>query len=385
MSWDDPSLPQVAHILRALIDAPSPNPPGHCEDVARVCLEFLDGIVPGVEVVRAHDGTPSVLVTMGSGNRTLLIHSHYDTQPVSDIDQWHSDPYVADIRDGSIYGRGAGDDKGSVAAQLAAALDLARSNADLNCRVQFAFVADEESGGMRGTKFLREHGRLRADAVLVGEQTDNQLALGERGMAWCRVTLHGKPGHGAIPDAGISALAPAAAFVHRLNHGLAPSLRTRQPTPLLPPSSVNIGRLHAGNDVSTVPDTAVVEIDRRIVPGETPGECLHELQHILNDVLRHHDGVSAEWLLLLSSPAFLTDADDAFVTMARSCARTYGMDHIVGYQQSSDARFFVDDAVPIIICGPSDPRVGHAANECVPVDQLVSAQQFVTDLCRTFK
>src|SRR5688500_12655359 len=110
MSWNQ-DLPQAAQILRRLIEAPSPNPPGDCEAVSQVCVEILRNVVPDLRVVRAPDGTPSVLASIGSGDKTLLIHSHYDTQPAGDLSRWTGDPYVATLRDGKIYGRGAGDDK----------------------------------------------------------------------------------------------------------------------------------------------------------------------------------------------------------------------------------------------------------------------------------
>lgn len=382
--WNEPDLPEVARILRDLINAPSPNPPGDCERVAEACRRWLEDVIPTVEVVRSPDGTPSVIGTMGSGERTLLVHSHYDTQPVSDYKLWTSDPYKADLRDGVIFGRGAGDDKGSVAAQMAAALVLARTAFDPGYVLKFAFVADEESGGERGTQFLKESGYLDADAIVIGEQTNNEVAIGERGIVWIRVGFHGRPAHGAIPSAGASALIPAARFVDAINTRLAPELERRQPTPLLPHSSINVGRLVAGNDVSTVPDTAVVEIDRRIVPGETPEACEAEIRSILGEVMVDFPEISTSWSHQIASPAFLTDPDDDFVGMAHSIALQHGAGSLVGYDQASDARFFADDGIPIVIFGPSDPKVGHAAEECVSIEQLVDAQEWLVGLCQAF-
>ena len=383
--WDAVELPEVALILRDLINAPSPNPPGNCEAVANVCLKWLDGMQIDTQVVRAPDGTPSVICTLGAGERSLLVHSHYDTQPVSDQDLWLSDPYVADLRDNVIYGRGAGDDKGSVAAQLAALRALARSGFDPGYRLSFAFVADEESGGERGTAFLKERGYLDADALLVGEQTNNEVAIGERGIVWLEVGFHGRPAHGAIPSAGISALLPAAAFVHALEHLLAPTLATRQPTTLLPASSMNVGRLTAGIDVSTVPDFALVEIDRRIVPGETVEGCQAEIQDLLETVMERYPDVTTTWSVRLGSPAFLTSSEDPLVTKAGALAIAHGSTELAGYHQASDARYFANDGIPIVIFGPSDPRVGHAANECVSVQQLVDAQALIEGLCRDYR
>jgi succinyl-diaminopimelate desuccinylase len=370
MSWSA-TLPEAAHILRRLIDAPSPNPPGDCEEVSRVCVALLEGDVPNVRVIRAPDGTPNVLASLGQGDRTLLVHSHYDTQPAGDRAQWSSDPYRAILRNGAIYGRGAGDDKGSVAAQMAALLMLARGGFDPPFRLQFAFVADEESGGARGTQFLHETGELRADAVLIGEQTDNHAAIGERGLVWVRVAFSGRAAHGAIPNAGVSALLPAAEFVSRLNQEFAPLLRRRQPTPILPPSSINIGRLDAGVDVSIVPSAAVVEVDRRIGPDEDPAGTVRELQVILDKVLANYPHVSARLTPFLTSKAFLTPPESPVVqSLQTAIEETTGVRPLTGYRQSSDARFFVEDRVPLVIFGPSDPEVGHTSDEYVAVNEL---------------
>jgi acetylornithine deacetylase/succinyl-diaminopimelate desuccinylase family protein len=327
-------------------------------------------------VVRADDGTPSVLASLGSGPKRLLIHSHYDTQPAGDPARWDSDPYVAAMRDGKIYGRGAGDDKGSVAVQLAVLLALARDGFAPGYEVLFAFVADEESGGERGTRFLHERGKLRADAALIGEQTDNQVAIGERGIVWLRVTFSGTAAHGAIPDAGVSALAPAALLIARINANLTSELRERRPTPLLPASSVNVGRCLAGVDVSTVPSQAIVEIDRRIVPGETPEGCVQEIAAMVDVVLAQHPGTSASIETFLSGPAFLTAESDPLVrALQHSIVQAGGKPHVTGYRQASDARYLANDGIPIVIFGPSDPEVGHAFNEHVAISEL----QLATD------
>jgi succinyl-diaminopimelate desuccinylase len=382
MSWSD-ALPESAHILRRLIDAASPNPPGDCEAVSRVCVEFLEHDVSDVHILRAPDGTPNVLASIGHGTKTLLIHSHYDTQPAGDLTRWESDPYCAALRDGAIYGRGAGDDKGSVAAQIAALLTLARAGFDPPYRLQFAFVADEESGGERGTRFLRESGALHPGAVVIGEQTDNQVAIGERGIVWLRIEFAGRAAHGAIPAAGTSALAPAAALIDRLHRNLAPELQRRQPTPLLPSSSINIGRCVAGVDVSTVPGSAIIEIDRRIVPGEDPAGCVREIGIVLDQVLQQYPGVTASIAAFLESAAFLTPPDSPLArSLQQAVTETCGAKPLTGYGQSSDARYFAGDGIPIAIFGPSDPEVGHAHNEHVSVQDLRIATDVLVQFAR---
>ena len=150
-----------------------------------------------------------------------------------------------------------------------------------------------------------ESGALHADAVVIGEQTDNQVAIGERGIVWLRIEFAGRAAHGAIPAAG------AVPLSQRLRSlivfiGASPWLQRRQPTPLLPSSSINIGRCVAGVDVSTVPSSAIIEIDRRIVPGEDPAGCVREIENDLDQVLQQYPGVTASIAVFLESAAFLT-------------------------------------------------------------------------------
>ena len=122
----------------------------------------------------------------------------------------------------------------------------------------------------------------------------------------------------------------------------------------------------AGVDVSTVPGAAAVELDRRIVPGEEPAGCVREIGVMLDDVLRDYPGITATMETFLASAAFLTPPRNPVVqSLQRAVAETCGARPLTGYRQSSDARFFADDGIPIVIFGPSDPEVGHAPNEHV--------------------
>jgi len=375
---------EVSAILSDLIAAPSPNPPGDCEAVAGVCVRWLAELDIAHRVVRAQDGTPSVIASLGQGERRLLVHSHYDTQPPGELAAWNSDPYMPVVRDGNIYGRGAGDDKGSVSAQLAALRALKRSGFAPEYEVRFAFVADEESGGERGTAFLLEAGELDCDLALVGEQTDNRLAIGERGMAWIRVTFHGRAAHGAIPEAGVSAALPAARFVTMIDDELLPALPARRPSGLLPASSANVGRIAAGIDISIVAERAEVDVDRRIVPGESVESAVAEVERFAARAVDRHPGVSVSITPILQSPAFLTPSDHAFVqTCQLAVAEVGGSPELTGYQQSSDARYLAARSVPFVIFGPSDPRVGHAPNEHVAINDLRTASAAIERIART--
>jgi acetylornithine deacetylase/succinyl-diaminopimelate desuccinylase-like protein len=172
-------------------------------------------------------------------------------------------------------------------------------------------------------------------------------------------------------------------LIDQLSRELDPLLARRCSTPLLPASSLNIGRCDGGVDVSTVPSHAVVELDRRLVPGETPTSCQAEIQRFVNAIVADHPGITATVSTSLASPAFITAADAPFVGIMREAARVAGCpDDLTGYRQASDGRFFAEDGIPIVVFGPSDPEVGHAPDEHVAVTDLVSATRTLVELAR---
>ena len=165
-----------------------------------------------VEILARREQQASLLAWLGDPAQApcLTFHAHIDTVPAGDLQRWSVDPFGGEVRDGVVYGRGAGDDKGSVAAQIMALVALARAGVNLTGCLQLAIVADEESGGLEGTVWLRDLGKLKPDLLVIGEQTDNQVAIAERVACGIDLTVFGKGTHGAMPWAGENAVLKAA-------------------------------------------------------------------------------------------------------------------------------------------------------------------------------
>jgi acetylornithine deacetylase/succinyl-diaminopimelate desuccinylase-like protein len=279
-----------------------------------------------------------------------------------------------------VYGRGAGDDKGSVAVQLAAFIALARSRSITEGRIKLAIVADEESGGELGTRWLHDDGNLAADYLVVGEQTSNRISIAERVACGIDLIVYGKSAHGATPWEGENAILKTCRALSYLFEQLPPSLQGRE-HPYLPPPTLNIGKIQGGIQWSIVPEKCIVEMDRRLIPGETRDDALAEIRSILDRYSReveplrfslHSEGDVA--------PNIDTDPHDPFVRVAQGAlAEVVGEElPLIGYVQTSDGRWFAGDGIPIIHFGPGDPALAHAADEHVPVKQLVEGAQFMT-------
>ena len=148
----------------------------------------------------------------------LVLCGHTDTVPLNQADPGHG--FSGRVHDGRLYGRGATDMKGAVAAMAAAMVGLRRTGLPASGRVTLAAVIDEEIESL-GAEHLINSG-FTADGAIVGEPTQNQICIGHKGLEWLEIVFTGKAAHGGTPAAGVNAIDAAASFVHRVRTGLLP-------------------------------------------------------------------------------------------------------------------------------------------------------------------
>ena len=376
-------IEELTALLQDLIRARSDYPPGDCRRAVDVVIQKLSAASVAYELVSREEHQPNVIASLG-GDRDdptrLMFHSHIDTVSAGELERWSADPFGGEIRNGSIYGRGAGDDKGSVAAQTMALVVLARSGLLLADRLRLVVVSDEEFGGLNGTHWLHNQGLLQTAALVVGEQTNNHVAIAERVACGIDLTVFGKSAHGATPWKGENAVLKTARALVWLQEKLLPLLESRT-HPYLPPPSLCVCKINGGLQWGIVPERCKVEIDRRLLPGETREMAMEEIRVLLDEYSAQVEPLRYE---LYSSGEVAANIDtppgDLFVTVANQALESlYGESRpLTGYVQTSDGRWFARDGIPIIIFGPSDPAVAHAPDEYVSQDQLLEATKFLT-------
>jgi len=372
---------EIVRILQNLIRARSDFPPGDTRAAIAIVEQELERA--GIDSKRfAKDPVrQSLLAEIGEDDSgpLLLFHAHIDTVPAGDLTLWTHPPFEGILCGDAVYGRGAGDDKGSVAVQLAAFIALARSESIRRGKIMLAIVADEESGGELGTRWLHDEGHLAADYLVVGEQTNNRISIAERVACGIDLTVYGKSAHGATPWEGENAVLKTCRALSYLIEQLTPNLQGRE-HPYLPPPTLNIGKIQGGIQWSIVPEKCIVEMDRRLVPGETREDALAEIEATLDqysqevEPLRYRLHSEGEVALNVD-----TDPQDPFVQAAQGTLADLVDEErpLIGYVQTSDGRWFAGDGIPIIHFGPGDPALAHAADEHVPVQQLVEGAQLM--------
>jgi succinyl-diaminopimelate desuccinylase len=298
--------------------------------------------------------------------------SHLDTVPLGEAAGWTVDPHAGAIHDGQLWGRGAADAKGSAAPMLLALSALVTGGVRLSGSLAVALVADEETGG-DGAQYLLAHAALPADAVVVGETTDNQVAVAEKGVAWLRLSTRGRTAHASVPHAGVNAAAHLVRWLGRIERNVTARLPERR-HPLVSPPSLSLSTLAGGVAPNMVPDRAEAVIDRRTLPGETLDAARAELLAEAAALQADDPSMQAAVDVLVWADPFETAENAAIVQAALAARRALGLEaRPVGYQQASDGRFFGAHGIPTLVLGPGVAEGTHVPDESVPLTQVVEA------------
>lgn len=365
---------EVIAFHRGLVRIPSVNPPGECREAIAYVEKPLKEAGFETEIIHIDETQPNVIATYGpKGGKQLLVNAHVDVVPTGEREAWKHDPFGAEIEDGKVYGRGAGDDKASVTAQVLAALALQRSGIPLAGQLVVTEVADEENGGIHGARIVSEK-YPNPDWVIVGEQTLNRVCVGEKGGAGCIVTVHGKTAHGALPWEGANAIEGIAEVIVALRRELWPKLTERTHW-AFKPSSGSVNMIEGGVKANVVPDKASIYVDRRTVPGETPEAAREEIRAIAEQAIQNVPGCTVE----ISAPypgkeANAAPVDDPLVqAMIGANERLGGNTEPTGFSMGTDGRFWNALGVPTIIYGPGDPSTAHQPDEWVGIDEIMEA------------
>jgi succinyl-diaminopimelate desuccinylase len=365
---------EVVAFHRGLVRIPSVNPPGDCREAIAYVEKPLKEAGFDTEIVHIDETQPNLVATYGpAGGKQLLVNAHVDVVPTGQREAWKHDPFGAEIEDGKIFGRGAGDDKASVTAQVLAALAVQRSGIPLAGQLVVTEVSDEESGGIFGAAIVSEK-YPKPDWAIVGEQTLNRVCVGEKGSAATEVTVHGKTAHGALPWEGANAIEGIAEIIVALRRELWPKLGERTHW-AFHPSSGSVNLFEGGVKANVVPDRATIYIDRRIVPGEDPEGTRAEIEAIARQAIQNVPGCTVEISAPFpGQPASAAPVDDPLVkAMLGANERLGGNTEPTGFSMATDGRYWNQLGVPTIIYGPGDPSTAHQPDEWVGIDEILEA------------
>jgi acetylornithine deacetylase len=367
-------------VLARLVRTDSVNPSlvagarGEAEiaDVTARILEDLD-----VEVFR-HEPEPGRVSIVGrlrgeTGGPALMLNAHYDTVGVDGM----ADPFGASIREGRLYGRGAYDMKGALAACIGAVRALREADVRLKGDLLVAAVADEEHASM-GTQDLI--GRYHVDGAIVTEPTSLRLCVAHKGFTWAEVRTRGRAAHGSRPDLGIDANLHMGRVLHALE-SLERELRERPGHPLLGPGSLHAALLRGGSGLSTYAAECTLAIERRTIPGETGEGALAEIEALLAALRRQDPTFDVSLSHILTRSPFEARADSPIAdALAAAASASGGVPPVViGETPWMDAALLADAGVDTVVFGPH----GHGAHADEEWVDLASVHRLATVLADT--
>lgn len=368
-------------LLRDLIALPSVNPaflpPRHARAGERRVAEFLSATMAraglDVEFQTVAPGRANLLARLspaGKPARRVLLAPHLDTINAAD------DQFTPRRRNGRLYGRGACDTKGSVAAMVAALCELARdARRPQQTEIVFAGLIDEENA-QAGSRALAASG-FKADLAIVGEPTRLQVVTAHKGSLWLRLETRGKSAHGSRPDLGRNAVHEMSRIVELLETRYVARLRRRR-HPLLGCATSSVGVIHGGTQANIVPDRCTIVVDRRTLPSETQIGVQKEVAALLRQA-----GLKASSMDDSKLAPCLPLETDPRLPLVAQLLRHARQTRPVGVDYFCDAAVLAAGGIPSVVFGPGDIAQAHTADEWISLRSLAGAHALLLRFLRS--
>jgi len=382
-------------LLQELVSIPSVNPMGRGlegpEYLETRLSDYLEGFFRNLGVpwqrIEVLPGRANVLARqdLPGARQTILLDAHQDTVPV---DGMTIDPFAARVADGRLYGRGACDVKGGMAAMLAAFARLVRERPAGGANVVVSCTCDEESTAMGAKALARlwsdpaSAGSLLSrppDLAIVAEPTDLHVIVAHKGAVRWRLETAGRACHSSRPSQGVNAIYKMAQVVSCLESYARELEHMVPPHPLCGGPTLSVGRISGGISVNTVPDQCAIEIDRRVIPGEDPAAVIPHVTAWLRRRLDVDFTMHPPWL----DGATLSDEFNGpwADRLLRVIAQVAGPREKQGAWYGTNASRLATTGIPAVVFGPGSIAQAHAADEWIEIAQLRQASEIYYRFC----
>ncbi len=308
--------------------------------------------------------------------KTLMLEGHMDTVDVKNMSM---DPFSGNIVNGNIYGRGAVDMKGALAAMVGALMAVKNAGVPLEGRAYFAGVIDEERN-YRGADFIARNGPLTRYAI-VGEPTELEIHNGHRGLIWIEVKVTGKYAHGGTPEKGINAIEKINAIITEITTKLKPEIMKRK-HPITGPSHLNLGYIKGGTQPSTVAGECILQMDRRWLPDESQEEAVQEIEAIVTGLKEKDPEIDAEVTVIddnmgIQFPPLLCEESSPLVNILKEASDKVINRHKTSYFPAwTDGSILSrDGGIETVVLGPGHLSSAHSEEEYCPVEEIINASK----------
>jgi acetylornithine deacetylase len=370
----------VTELLRDLVCIPSVNPMGRSWVRTDHLFEFrltdyLEaklrewGIPTRREDVLPQRSNLVASCPAPEATRSILFEVHQDTVPVEGMT---IPPFGGEVRDGKLYGRGACDVKGSMAAMLSVLHRLSIEKPRRRANLSVAFTVDEEHTFLGVQKFAEA--KPRADFAIVAEPTRLNIVDAHKGVVRWKVTAVGRSCHSSRPDQGVNAIYRMGNLLQSIEAYAQHLLETRS-DPRLGPATISVGRIEGGVSVNTVPDFCTIEIDRRLIPSESPQEAYHDFERYLQ---RRSDIPFTMEPIWLACPALKSvNNKEVIERLGAAINSLRGRHEVFAVPFGTDASTLAEIGIPTVVFGPGDIAQAHTCDEWVEISEVEAASEIL--------
>lgn len=333
---------------------------------ASLPVEFQE-VFPAKGSMRARSNLIVRLEAVAPAKRRIVLAPHLDTVP--------AESFKPRIGKGRMYGRGACDTKGSVAAMFSAVLQLAASGArPRETEILFVGLMDEENGQEGSRAFARA--KIRGDLAIIGEPTELKVVTAHKGDLWLKLVTNGRAAHGARPELGDNAVHRMARVIDILETKYQGALRKRRHSILGSPT-INVGAVRGGTQPNIVPDRCEIDIDRRTVPGEKDGAVQREIVDFVKangSEVRLINSKSGSCMALETSPK---------LPLVKELMRLARQTKPAGVDFFCDASIIASGGTPSVVFGPGNIAQAHTVDEWISLRSLQQATALLIRFLRS--
>jgi len=391
LDWIDAHFDEQVAFLQGVVRIPTDTPPGNNAPHAKAVAEMVRAYgweaerhpVP-LEAVRGYGmaSITNLIVRRPYGEGpTIALNAHGDVVPPGE--GWTKPPYGAEIEDGYLYGRAAAVSKSDFATYIFAVRALEALGLPLKGGVELHFTYDEEFGGLLGPGWLLEQKLTKPDLVIAAGFS-YQVITAHNACLQLEVTVHGKAGHGAMPETAIDALQAATHILNAI-YGQLPELKKiKSKVPGIDSPTMLVGRIDGGTNTNVVPGKVVLKMDRRMIPEEDPVAVEAGVRALIEDAVRGLPGIRVEIRRLLLSHALrpLPGSEALVASLRRNAGAILGEEiPAVGTPLYADARLYGEHGIPAVMYGAGPRTVPESnakkADEKLALDDLRKATKVV--------
>ncbi len=308
----------------------------------------------------------------------LLFVCHLDVVGAGEA-SWEKPPFGAIESDGKIYGRGATDMKGGIAAIVTAIGQIVESGRELQGDIIFVAAAGEETDSCGAKRFIHDRGGQLPElaGVVIPEPTDFAVVTAHRGILWLKVTTKGKAAHSSAPQLGINAIYSMKSFLDELQkYEIAAESHE-----LLGNCSMSINTISGGKEINVVPDRCSIGIDIRTLPGQNHQQFIGDFEKIFAKLKQRNPEFDAEVIVVREAGALETDKNCDFVKDLCSCL---GISETKAVGFTTDGPYFASLGAPVVIFGPGKPQLAHKPDEYIDISDLKKAVEYYKKIILKF-